>query len=366
MSTVKSYRKTIRMNGNEVKSPRFARSSDAEKWYQLKLREKQHVQAGIDLPVDDETTLNNYFDHIWFPDRVRSYPKATWYSDEQRFNTYIRDGIGRFKIARISQLQIRVTLKNVVDVHELSTATRNKVRSLISKIFNDAMNNDPPLRRDNPAYNISFKDSRKGKKTPEHIRLLKDIIKFITEAKKLGPNHYTYAVIALMSGLRKSEIIPLRWNDCDFNEAELKIDEKFEQASNQILSGTKAGSDEARIIPMPDDLIKALRAHKKQSDYQGEDDFILCTPDGSNLSPKQIHELHDKIRKAAGVIVTPHGLRHTFGRQFVVNDGNLKVLQAIMGHSNSTTTDLYSELAGRDAKKSRNTVNLGLDDLDDE
>lgn len=51
-----------------------------------------------------------------------------------------------------------------------------------------------------------------------------------------------------------------------------------------------------------------------------------------------------------------HGLRHSYGREFAARSGNLKALQAILGHSSSQTTDLYSDLAGDRIKEFGNVV----------
>lgn len=368
MKKPKTYRKSIRINEIEVKSPRFRKSADAEKWYEAKLREKQYSKEGINLPVDDKTTLREYFENPkngWFKKRKDKYPMATYASDEQRYYKYVDPDLGKLKPSRISQLQVRLCLAKVVDVYKQSANTRNKVRSLLSKIFNDAMNENPPLVINNPALGISFVEARKGKKTPPHLRQMKEILKFIKVAKKLGPTHYAYACIFLMAGVRKSEGIAFRWDDFNADEAELRIDEKFEQASMTIKSGTKAGSDEHRIVAIPDDLVNVLEAHRKKSDFQGEEDFILCSEDGGFIPPKKLHNLHMEIVIASGIEITPHGLRHTFGRQFMVNGGNMKALQSILGHSNSATTDLYSQLAGKAIKKHRNTANLGLGDNED-
>ena len=53
----------------------------------------------------------------------------------------------------------------------------------------------------------------------------------------------------------------------------------------------------------------------------------------------------------AGIIgrkLGPHTLRHTFGRQYIVNGGDLVSLQRILGHSNIQTTRIYAELDMRD------------------
>lgn len=362
---MKFYRRTIRINGKEIKSPRFIRASDAEKWYNERLRSKQFSRDGIEIPLDSKISIGEYFTNPhegWLAKRKRSYPKATWYSDEQRFTDYILPELGTKKIAKVSQLEIRNLLKGLVDKKGLSASTRNKVRSLLSKFFNDAMNENPPLCVDNPALNISFDGgTRLGTKKPSHMKSEQEVLKFIRCAKELGDLHFIFANIALMSALRKSEIITLRWNDFDADENELRVDERFEQASMSIRSGSKSGSQESRLVPIPDDLVGVLEKWRAKSEFSSEDDFIL-TLDGSVTPPRALHSMHEQVCFVAKIKVTPHGLRHTYGRMFVKNGGSLKALQTILGHSNSNTTEIYSALAGKEVKKYRNTVSFKEDE----
>lgn len=359
---MKTYRRTIRINGEEIKSPRFTTKADADNWYHSKLREKNFEKGGVELPIDSKKSLNEFFDKTWFPRRQINYPKATWYSDQQRYNDYIRKPIGNKKVSRITSIDCRKALKNVVDVHNLSIQTRNRVRALMSVLFNDAMNEDPPLCKSNPAFNISFGDGKRlGRKTPSHLKRHKDILDFMSSAKKLSDLHFVYASIALMAGLRKSEMIALKWNDFDASESELRVDEKFEQASMTLKQGTKGGEFQERNVVISDDLTKTLSAYKKRAEFKKEADFILCDQKGRLITPRVLHTLHSQICKASGVAVTPHGLRHTYGREFVKNGGSMKALQTILGHSNTSVTELYSELAGKEVKKHRNTVSFDLD-----
>jgi integrase len=357
---LKTYRRSISVNGREIKSPRFLRKSDADRWYEQKQRERQF--EGLQAPVNSAVTLNYYFDKVWLPMRESKYPISTTYSDRQRFNDYVRPAIGPMKVSKINQLQVRKTLANVVDKHGRSTETRNRVRALLSKLFNDAMNEEPALRTDNPAMNISFNDPRQGKKQPEYIKREQDIISFIKAARELSSTHLTWAAMQLMAGMRKSEAIPLTWSDFDSADNELRVSKRFMQAANRIVTGTKAGSAEERIIPIPDALARILKSHRKGSDYNSDSDFILVRGDGLNYGPRDIHTLHMDIVEHSGIKITPHGLRHTFGREWVKRGGSMKALQAILGHANSSVTDLYSKLAGKSVSSQRNTVNFEVED----
>lgn len=362
---MKTYRRSIRIGNEEIKSPRFSTRADADRWYDAKRKEKLYQKEGLHAPVDKVTTLNDFFHAIWFPKRKVKYPPSTWKADEQRYRDYVAPALGMMKVAKINQLQVRSVLRDVVDKEGQSITTRNRVRALLSKMFNDAMNEDKPLRMDNPAFGIRFDDPRKGKKTPSHMSAERDILKFMKHAKALSRTHFVYACIALMAGPRKSELIPLTYGDVDFETSEIRFHRRFMQAANKIVPGLKSGSDDSRYAPIPDDLVKAIESHRKHTEWNSDDDFIIVREDGKNFGPREISHMHDDICEAAGIKVTVHGLRHTYGRQFALKSGNMKALQAILGHSSSSTTELYSKLAGKGVNNLRNTVSFDIGGDDD-
>ena len=362
----KFYTRKIRIGSKLVKSPRFSRKTDADNWYEKRKREKTMLSQGLNFVADDAVSLNEYFDHSWLPKRKLKYPASTWTSDSQRFDKYVRNEIGHFKTSKINNLQIRHTLEKIVDVHEMSIQTRNKVRSLLSKIFNDAMLEKPPVRTDNPALAIRFNDPRQGKKVPNYIGSKKDIVKLLKTSKEFGLTEYLVVSIFLMTGIRKSELIGLQWRDFDFDSNILTVSRRLIQAEKAVVDGTKAGSNESREIAIPDALISELKKIRKKLDYQGDYDFVISEKDGSYMDPRKLARMLEEVSKGSGVKISPHGLRHTYGREFVINGGPLKALQSFLGHSNSAVTVIYSKLAGKHLSKNKNVVSYDVSDDEEE
>lgn len=305
------------------------------------------------------------------PLRKKNYPQSTWQSDEQRLTDYVLPVLGDIQINKITAVHVRTLLSGLTANGKLAPTTRNRVRAVISSVFNDALNREDPLVSSNPTYGLRFSGKRIGTKAPSNLNTSKDCIRFLKSAQELSPLHLVVASLGLMGGLRKQEMIAIQWGAPDFRASVLEVTMKYVQASKQIVRGTKKGENTARFIPMSELFVQILKEYRKASDFSDDSDFILCQKDGSHLEPKTINRLVNDICRLSGLKVTVHGLRHTFGREFAQNSGNMRALQDILGHSSMSTTEIYSRL-GKDRLNSfREVVSFDLggkqnDDLDND
>ena len=365
MKKKQSYRRFIRVGLRLEASPEFARKSDAEKWYEEMKRKKQFLRDGIIIEEKSDAVLFMDYAREWMIKRMKNYPASTWKSDEQRLRVYILPHLSEFPISSIKGTQIRNVLIRISEPNfvkqglTISPATMTRVKALMSAIFGDALNEDPPLVNFNPVTGIRLKDKRRGVKKPRHLANAEQCLKFIECANEIGKLEWVVASIFLMSGLRKQELIALRWKSFDAKAHSLTVSEKYEQTTNTIKIGTKAGEDSIRTVPISSVLTQALLSYQKETSYPAPDDFIVCRADGRFLGARDINRLIEEIRKKAGLDISPHGLRHTFGREFAQNTGNIKALQSILGHSSSSTTDLYSDLSGERTRGFGEAVSFG-------
>lgn len=240
----------------------------------------------------------------------------------------------------------------------IGSATRDRVQALISSILISAVNEFPPLTKVNVCRDIRFSERRKGKKKPRYLGSREDCMKFLAAARQTGFVQYLVCFIFLSCGLRKQELAALRWSSINLEMKSMEICEKLEQCTNLILSGTKAGVDSTRTIPISQDLADLLKEHRNNSSNSRDDDFVISTPLGDHLTARQISRIIEIVRGKAGLDISAHGLRHSMGRLFVANGGSLKVLQAVLGHSSSATTDIYSNLSGKQIAGFGEVINL--------
>lgn len=139
--------------------------------------------------------------------------------------------------------------------------------------------------------------------------------------------------VAINTGMRRKEILRLKWN---------QIRDGF-----IYLSETK--TDEAREIPMNDDLAELIRNLKKRKTQNI--DYIFCSRNGNpyrNIN----NSFRIALKKAKIRDFKFHDFRHTFASHFVIRGGSLRELQEYLGHKDPKMTMRYAHLSQEHMAKS--------------
>ena len=153
----------------------------------------------------------------------------------------------------------------------------------------------------------------------------------------------------LSTGMRKAELEHLRWEDIDFQNRLVMIRQKPDWKP-------KTGE---REIPISDDLLTVLQAHKMKAKKSGQDDFVFEIV-GTGKSHNMLRTELIKIARQAGIdnLTKVHTLRHTFASHLVMAGVDLPTVQKLMGHSDIETTMIYAHLAPEHLSKAVNRLPL--------
>jgi integrase len=144
--------------------------------------------------------------------------------------------------------------------------------------------------------------------------------------------------IAAYAGLRRGELVALRWRDVDF--AGRKIIVRRALSGETELRSTK--SRRAREVPLPDQAAAALDRLSRRDEFTGPDDYVFANRLGRRLDPSALRRRFERARDAAGLEpLRFHDLRHTYGSLLVAGGIDLASVKAAMGHSRITTTERY-------------------------
>lgn len=170
-------------------------------------------------------------------------------------------------------------------------------------------------------------------------------------------------IVALGTGLRIGEILGLKWSDIDFKNNELHVNRSLQKAAiyegdkiarYEVQETTPKTKNSLRTIPVPQNIIKKLRAHKKeqnelilllQEEYDNKN-YVFCNKLGKPIEDKRPGRNLKTILTSIGIEpIKFHALRHTYATRLFEAGIPPKTVQHLMGHSDiETTMNIYTHV----------------------
>ena len=143
------------------------------------------------------------------------------------------------------------------------------------------------------------------------------------------------AIIEMLysSGVRVGELVSLKIKDLDFKG----------KTVNVLGKGKKE-----RLLPVTSQAIESIENYLlKRPGGKEKDSIIFCNLKGQQLTERGVQYIIDTLARNCGIYrrITPHMLRHSFATHFLENGMNLRYLQHLLGHSNLSTTEIYTNLS---------------------
>jgi integrase len=161
----------------------------------------------------------------------------------------------------------------------------------------------------------------------------------------LGPVLRVVVLTAAMTGLRRSELLGLRWRDVDWEAQRLRVRNAYVLGEHS--SAGKSDLSTRRSVPMADRLGRELDRWSQRTAFSGEDDLVFAHPQtGRPLDGSKVSKRFKSACRAAGVrVVRFHDLRHTFATRLAATGQPLRTIQEFLGHADAKTTQIYAHYA---------------------
>lgn len=169
-----------------------------------------------------------------------------------------------------------------------------------------------------------------------------EIIRFLHQAKEEGC--YELFLLELGTGMRRGEILALKWSDLNFATGELRIERQVYIIKAEVIISAPKTKASIRTVILPPSLIKTLAVYKETVDSEWM--FPSPTDNGRPRNPSSVRKRLQLILERAGCKkVRFHDLRHTFATMALEHGMDVKTLSATIGHvSSATTLDIYSHI----------------------
>ena len=192
------------------------------------------------------------------------------------------------------------------------------------------------LRDTDPTADIEM--PRIGRSLPK--TLTEDEVEALLNAPNTDEplGHRDRAMLELLyaTGLRVSELINLRQSQINFNQGVLRIVGK---------------GDRERLIPLGDESQRWLRdfidGPRMEILLERQTDFLFPTRRGNRMTRQAFWHIIKRYAEKAGIRrrLSPHSLRHAFATHLLNRGADLRVVQLLLGHSDLSTTQIYTHVA---------------------
>ena len=291
-------------------------------------------------------TVGSFLDQ-WLDSHVETTTRATTangYAGNVR--RYIRPKLGHLVLTKLQPAHIQELLAEM-SARGLSTRTVGQCRTVLRNALGRAVQWGLIAR--NPADATSPPRS----KTKDMRTLMPEEVERLLTAAR-DSEYYPAIFTALWTGMRRSELLGLRWRDLDLILGSISVSQVTHRlpGARTVYEDPKSSAGK-RYISMPPSLTITLSEHReRQAAFRGKlgrdldlDDLVFTWPDGRPMLPDSLSHAFLKIARRAGVEVRLHDMRHTHASLMLREGVSPKVIQERLGHSNiGITMDTYSHV----------------------
>jgi integrase len=289
-------------------------------------------------------------------DAVRGEIKPTTFGGyERNINNHIIPALGNVKLQELTTAALRSFYSTVGrrrGAGELSARTKLHIHAVLRNALGDAVKwgkitRNPAGRELCEAPKVRSKPMLKAPWSPEEMR---QFLRHV-EVDRL----YAAWLLLATTGVRRGELLGLRWQDLDLDSGGLSIVQTLTTVGYQILFQDTAKTDGSNRHMMLDaSTVAALRKHKaRQSEERlawgpayEDRGLVFCRENGSPLHPDLFLRTFQRLGKAAGLPkIRLHDVRHSWASYALAAGVAPKVVSQRLGHSNiRITLDLYTHV----------------------
>ncbi len=281
--------------------------------------------------IRSEITLQELFNQ--YLDRHAKAYKKSWKEDQNQFRRYLSDWANR-KLSAIRKQHIQKLHANIGA--EKGTYAANRLLALLNVLFNKAI--DWGWEYSNPAHGIKkFKE-----KTRDRFIQADELPRFFKAlSEEQNPDTKDYIMLSLLTGARRSNVVAMRWNQINFDQATWTIPE------------TKTG--DSHTVPLVPEAIEILKNRRNSFNPWV---FPSKSKTGHLVEPKSMWR---RILKSAGIEdLRIHDLRRSLGSWQAATGANLSIIGKTLAHKNVSTTAIYARLNIDPVRESMNKATQAI------
>ena len=265
---------------------------------------------------------------------------------EINIRVHIKPSLGGVKLKNLTPAHVRGLLSEKLDAG-LAPATVRKIHSTLHKALSQGVSDGLVPR--------NAADVTAPRPAPEEMRPLSEAEAraFLDAARESGDRFEPLYMLAITTGLRRGEILGLRWDDADLEHGTLRVGRGLVRDGGRYTLGETKTKRGRRLVNLTARTVNALKAHRKRyleervrlSGSYDDHGLIFSTRVGTPVNPENLVKRSFKplLEKAALPKIRFHDLRHTCATLLLGRGVHPKLVQELLGHATiAMTLDTYS------------------------
>ncbi|MCX5169627.1 site-specific integrase [Streptomyces antibioticus] len=281
----------------------------------------------------------------WLAHYVEPRRKLSTYDKyETHVRLYLVPLLGTKRLESLSVADVRRFITRVQNVHTAATAKE------AHRVLRTALT--AAVREELITRNVaSLVEPPRVKQREIRPWTLEETLSFLEAARKDAL--YAAFVLAVAMGLRRGELVGLRWSDVDLDNHVLYVRQQTQRRRGTLYDDDPK-SRRSRVVPMPALCLAPLRWHRlKQRETYGrtgvewsESGYIFATRNGRPVEPRNVYRSFTRVAADAGLrVVRLHDARHGCATLLTAAGVAPRVIMEILGHSQiSITMDVYTHV----------------------
>jgi len=331
---------------------------EVQEQLKVALREQQQglLLAGPQQTVEQFLTQ-------WLEDHKGAIRIRTYERYEELARLHILPALGHHPLQKLTPQHIQAFYTKKLK-EGLPPTTVNLLHALLHKALDDAVRLSAVTRN---ASDAASAPSR------AHYEIqpfsIEQAQQFLVAAR--GHSMEALFVLAITTGMRRGEILAIKWQDVQFERNMLQVRRIFtRQPGNRYIEAKPKTEKSRRSILLAPIVVALLKQHRtrqlearlKAGSQWQERDLVFCTSLGTPLNPNKVVDRFKTLLKRAGLPeIRFHDLRHSAATILLSMEVHPKVVQELLGHNQiSMTMDIYSHVLPTMQKDAVSKLNNAL------
>jgi integrase len=322
--------------------------------------------------VPHKLTIGDWLD-TWLRDYKKpSVRPVTYDSYVMIVHHHLKPALGHIMLKDLRPDQVQRFYNEKQDAG-LSPRTIRYVHTVLHGALKQALKNQLITR------NVSEATTLPGGRTRKmHPLTLEQVNQFLIAIK--ADRLFSAIFLDLGTGMRRGEILALRWHDLDLKAGVLHVRQTLVRVKNhdatvtdrktRLLFQEPKTDHSRRTIPIPEDVVETLKHHKARQAQEKlllgqayeDDGLVFCQLDGRPIDPRNFTRHFERLLQQAKLPhIRFHDGRHTFATLMLELGESPKTVQTMLGHSKiATTLDIYSHVSLDLEKRAATRLNAAL------